>query len=151
MNKFLQTRIPYDTTYTIKDVLNECCNDIFIWINQTPEVEHDYEKKTVKNLFYKFMYKKYHKKQIYNFKPYDQGMYEYFSLKFSQDIINLFIGFKEITKRYNLYLFHTRYDISLDLEQFLFNILLIEDPYYDDCDEIYEENNISSIIDETNL
>ena len=43
-------------------------------------------------------------------------------------------------------------DERLDLEQFLFDHLLIEDPYnnYNESDSD-EENNISSSIDETNL
>ena len=76
-------------------------------------------------------------------------MYEYFSLKYSEDIINLFLGFKETTRRYNIDLFHKQYDVSLYLEDFLFNHLLVEDPYYDTEDE--EEKYISSSIDERYL
>ena len=80
------------------------------------------------------------------FIPYDEDLYEYFSLKFSQDIIDIFVKLKDITRRYNLDLFHESQDISLDLENFLFDHLLVEDPYYED-----EENNLENTIDETYL
>jgi len=163
-NKWLQTRIKYESDYTIKDVLNELCKDIFFWIDATPEVEYDYIESTFAHKFYKFIYRKYmkRKKEVFKhndketfkhndketFKPYDEELYEYFSLKFSQDIIDLFMRFREITRCYNLSLFHQYNDNSLDLEQFLFNHILVEDPYNDETDEI---NNIDNGIDETYL
>jgi len=155
-NKFLQTRIRYESDYTIKDVLNELCKDIFFWIDGTPEVEHDYDKDTFLDKFYKFIYYTYNKrkKEVFEhndketFKPYDEELYEYFSLKFSQDIIDLFMRFRETTRCYNLSLFHQYNDNSLDLEQFLFNHILVEDPYNDETDEI---NNIDNGIDEPYL
>ena len=79
-------------------------------------------------------------------------MYLYFTMKFSEDIINIFTRFKETTRSYNLRLFHNYRDISLDLEQFLFSHLLVQDPYNDDDDDNnydeIEENNIDINIDE---
>ena len=69
-------------------------------------------------------------------------------MKFSQDIIDIFLRMKEITKRYNVDIFHKKQDISLDLEDFLFDHLLVEDPYYDELDE---ENNLENTIDEGDL
>ena len=168
MNNYLQTRIKYESKYVIKDVLNELCKDIFIWIDGTPGVEHDYVESTFIKKFYQFIYQTYSKqeKEVFKhndketfkhndketFKPYDEELYEYFSLKFSQDIIDLFMRFREITRCYNLSLFHQYNDNSLDMEQFLFNHILVEEPYNNDCDNEYdEENNITSTIDETNL
>ena len=160
MNKWLQTRIKYESDYIIKDVLNELCRDIFSWIDATPEVEYDYIESTFAHKFYKFIYRKYmkQKKDVFKhndkgtFKPYDEELYEYFSLKFSQDIIDLFMRFREITRCYNLPLFHQYNDNSLDLEQFLFDHILVEEPYNDDCEnESDEENNITSTIDESDL
>ena len=71
-------------------------------------------------------------------------MYLYFTMKFSQDIIDMFFKFRETTRGYNLHLFHNSKDISLDLEQFLFTHLLIEDPYFD-----YDDDNIENNIDNT--
>ena len=152
MNRWLQTRISYESNYYIKDVLNECIEDITYLVNSNTELEFDYEKQTFKDKFYQFIYQTYLSQEKDNFEPYDEDMYEYFTLKFSEDIINLFLGFKEITRRYNLDLFHKQNDISLYLEDFLFNTLLVEDPYYDENDmDTDEENNISSTIDEAYL
>ena len=151
-DKWISTKIKYDDSYYIKDVLNECVKDIICLVNSNTELEFDYEEQTFKDKFYQFIYQTYLNHVEDDFKPYDEDMYEYFTLKFSEDIINLFLGFKEITRRYNLDLFHKQNDISLYLEDFLFNTLLVEDPYYDGNDvDTDEENNISSTIDEPNL
>ena len=143
-NNFLQTRIKYDDSYCIKDVLNEICKDIFFWVDRTPELEHDYEESTFRHKFYKFIYQTYYKGLKEDFVPYDEEMYLYFTMKFSQDIIDMFFKFRETTRGYNLHLFHNSKDISLDLEQFLFTHLLIEDPYFD-----YDDDNIENNIDNT--
>ena len=150
-DRWISTRIQYDDSYYIKDVLNECVKDIICLVNSNTELEFDYEEQTFKDKFYQFIYQTYLNHVEDDFKPYDEDMYEYFTLKFSEDIINLFQGFKETTRRYNLDLFHKQNDISLYLEDFLFNTLLVEDPYYDTDEEINEENNISSTIDEAYL
>ena len=150
-DKWISTRIQYDDSYYIKDVLNEFVKDIFLFVNSNTELELDYEEETFKDKFYQFIYQTYLSQKTDVFKAYDEDMYEYFTLKFSEDIINLFLGFKEKTKRYNLDLFHKRNDISLYLEDFLFNHLLVEDPYYDTEEEDNEEKYINNSIDERYL
>ena len=149
-DRWISTRIQYDESYYIKDVLNECVKDIIYLVNSNTELEFDYEEDTFKKKFYHFIYLTYVCQKRGDFEPYDEDMYEYFTLKFSEDIINLFQGFKEITRRYNLDLFHKQNDISLYLEDFLFNTLLVEDPYYDGNDSD-EENNLIHTIDESYL
>ena len=150
-DQWITTRIHYDDSYYIKDVLNECVKDIIYFVNSNTELEFDYEEETFKDKFYQFIYQTYLNQINDVFKAYDEDMYEYFTLKFSEDIINLFLGFKEKTKRYNLDLFHKRNDISLYLEDFLFNHLLVEDPYYDTEEEDNEEKYINNSIDERYL
>jgi hypothetical protein len=48
-------------------------------------------------------------------------------------------------------LFHQKGDCSLYFQDFLFNHVLIEDPYYDSDDESDTENNIDINIDEAYL
>ena len=69
---------------------------------------------------------------------------EYFTLKFCESIVTLFLECKEITRRNNLNLLHKRGDNAYDLEDFLSKNLIIESPYY----ESEEENNIDNNIDE---
>lgn len=144
LKKWLQTRTSLTDKYTIKDVLQILCKDIFYWIHITPEIECDYEESTFRRKFYKFIYQTYNNQQKEDFVPYDEEMYLYFTMKFSQDIIDMFFKFRETTRGYNLHLFHNSKDISLDLEQFLFTHLLIEDPYFD-----YDDDNIENNIDNT--
>ena len=147
MNTWLVNPIPYDKEYYIKDVLHELLDEINYFVESTPELECEYEESTFKSKFYQFVYRSYINEKE-DFVPYDEALYEYFSLKFSQNIIDIFLRFKEITKRYNVDIFHRKQNISLDLEDFLFDHLLVEDPYYDEVDE---ENNIENIIDERYL
>ena len=151
-NIWLHSPIKHTDNYTIKDVLNDCITSLFYWISNRHELECEYDIQTFKHMFYLFIYKTYHIQESRPFIPYDEGLYEYFSLKMSDDIVNLFMEYKELTRSQNVLLFHTTTDNSLDLEQFLFDHLLIEDPYnnYNESDSD-EENNISSSIDETNL
>ena len=151
-DRWISTRIQYDESYYIKDVLNECVKDIIYLVNSNPELEFDYEEETFKDKFYHFMYLTYVCQIKDDFTPYDDDMYEYFTLKFSEDIINLFLGFKEIGRRYNLDICHQKGETSTDLEDFLFNTLLVEDPYYEEDDmDLEEENNIRTTIDESDL
>ena len=148
-DKWISTKIKYDDSYYIKDVLNECVKDIICLVNSNTELEFDYEEETFKDKFYHFIYLTYVCQRKEVFEPYDKDMYEYFTLKFSEDIINLFLGCKEIGRRYNLDIFHNKGATSIELEDFLFNTLLVEDPYYDETDmDTDEENNIRSTIDE---
>ena len=104
----------------------------------------------MKDKFYCCIYDIYYLKNQSNFDDSDD-MYEYFSLKFSEDIINLFLEFNEISKRNNLSLFHKRNDCSLYIQDFLFTILSVEDPYYDTDEFTDEENNLDIHIDETDI
>tara|TARA_Y100000389_G_scaffold81069_1_gene77684 strand:+ start:183 stop:647 length:465 start_codon:yes stop_codon:yes gene_type:complete len=148
INHWLIRPISYDKGYYIKDVLHELLDEITYFVESTPELECEFEESTFKSKFYVFVYQRYLNQEKPYFEPYDEELYEYFSLKFSQDIINIFLRFKEITKRYNLDIFHGKHDISLDLEDFLFDHLLVEDPYYDELDP---ENNLENTIDEGDL
>tara|TARA_B100000212_G_C27308165_1_gene504545 strand:+ start:603 stop:1067 length:465 start_codon:yes stop_codon:yes gene_type:complete len=147
---WLLKTIDYETTYYIKDVLNELFDYIINFVNRNDEIEFDYGIETMKFKFYTFIYTYYYLHNTKEFKPYDEDMYEYFDLKFSSDILDIFSEFKEITKQYNLDLFFTKYDLSIYLQEFLFDMLLIKDPYNDD-ELTDEENNIDIYIDETDL
>jgi hypothetical protein len=74
-------------------------------------------------------------------------MYEYFSMKFSDDIIDIHFFCKELAKQYNLDIF-VKVDCSLYLVDFIFDTVLTADPYYDDGDDgLSEEENIDYSID----
>ena len=91
LKKWLQTMIIITDNFTIKDVFNELCKDIFFWIHKTPEIECDYEESTFRRKFYKFIYQTYNNQQKDDFVPYDEEMYLYFT--------SIFIRFSCIQKR----------------------------------------------------
>ena len=149
-NEWLFTKIDYENTYYIKDVLNEMITHIINFVSRYDEIKFCYYLDTVKDKFYHYIYDIYYLKNQSNFDDSDD-MYEYFSLKFSEDIVDLFLEFKEISKRNNLSLFHQRNDCSLYIQDFLFTILSVEDPYYDTDESTDEENNLDIHIDETDI
>ena len=142
INQWLMKHVPYDNSYYIKDVLNEMFDHIINLVNRYDELEFDYDHEKLKRKFYSFMYTTYYLKDLTTFTPYCDEMYEYFGLKFSEDCIDLFFNFKEIARQYNLFLLHGPTDTSLSIQEFLFDGLLVEDPYYqsEEEDEISEEN-----------
>ena len=74
---------------------------------------------------------------------YDKELY--FSMKYSDDIVDLFMKFKEIMKQNNLSILENK-STAYDLEYFLLNELSVADPYIDS--ESDEENNLDNTIDE---
>ena len=152
LNQWLFTKIDYDNDYYIKDVLNEMFDHIINFINSQEEIEFDYTTDKTREKFYDHIHRYYYCKKSDNFEPYDIDMYDYFCDKFSQDIIDIYLSFKETSIRNNLSLFHQKGDCSLYVQDFLFSHVLIEDPYYDSDDESDTdtvENNIDINIDET--
>ena len=149
-NEWLFTKIDYENDYYIKDLLNEMITHIINFVCRYDEIKFCYDLDTVKDKFYHCIYDIYYLKNQSNFDDSDD-MYEYFSLKFSEDIVDLFLEFKEISKRNNLSLFHQRNDCSLYIQDFLFTILSVEDPYYDTDESTDEENNLDIHIDETDI
>lgn len=69
----------------------------------------------------------------------------YFSMKYSDDIVDLFMNFKEIEKNNGLSIL-CKSSSAYDIEEFLYKHVDIEDPYIDESEE--EENNLDNIIDD---
>ncbi len=135
--------VAYDDCYVTKDILNLMIDKIHRYVFITSALEYDYEESTFKENFYKMMYQTYYLGKISEFTPYDEEMYEYFSMKFSDDIIDIYFECKELVKHYDLDCF-SKTDNSIYLQEFLFNMLLVEYPYNDDTDidELSIEENI---------
>ena len=150
-SQWVMKTIPYDNSYHVKDVLNEMFDHIINFVNRYDELQFDYDKETMKHKFYLFLYDTYYLKKQTTFTPYCDEMYEYFGLKFSEDCIDLFFTFKEITRQYAIYLLQDPTDTSLSIQEFLFDMLLVEDPYYDSEESDDTEENIDYIIYESDL
>ena len=57
--KWLYKPIKYETTYYIKDVLDEMIDKLLIWIESEPDIQLTYDIDSFKINFYHFMYNKY--------------------------------------------------------------------------------------------
>jgi hypothetical protein len=139
--------VAYDEQYVTKDILNLMVDKIHHYVFHTPELEFDYEESSFKEFFYKMMYITYYLDKPEGFLPYNDEMYEYFTMKFSDDIIDIYFDCKELVKQYNIDLF-CKIDKSIYLLEFLFNTLLVEDPYNDECGGLSDEENLDYTIDE---
>ena len=139
--------VAHDDCYVTKDILNLMIDKIHHYVFHTSALEFDYEESTFKEKFNKMLYVTYYLNEPEDFKPYDEEMYEYFSMKFSDDIIDIYFDCKELVKQYNIDLF-CKTDNSIYLQEFLFNTLLVEYPYNDEYDELTDEENLDYTIDE---
>ena len=86
LDSWIQTTIPYDSSYHIKDVLNEMIRLIQQVVDSTEELQFDYEINTFKQKWYTFIYKRYYLNQTIEFEPYDSELYQYFGSKFSDEL-----------------------------------------------------------------
>ena len=119
--KFLDQRISNHDEATFKDMFNDLFFIVIHWINRRNELVIVNEKKIFQKNFYGFLC---NQNEINN---YD----EYFDMKYSDEIIDLFLDMKEITKSYGSLLFYEKNRTSYDLQVFLFNnITLTEDNDY---------------------
>ena len=102
LDSWIQTTIPYDSSYHIKDVLNEMIRLIQQVVDSTGELQFDYEINTFKQKWYTFIYKRLSQSND-EFEPYDaRKLYQYFGSKFSDELQALFTRFTNITHRYNV-------------------------------------------------
>jgi len=134
----------------MKDIIVEYYQDINYLINNSEDMEFDYDTETLYRRFIQFMYKTYVEQKKNIFYPYDEEMYDYFSMKFSSDIIDIFMKWKNLSVVYNIGLLHNITDTSIDIEYFLFNHVLVKEPYNDETEDPYE-NNIEDTINEAGL
>lgn len=104
-------------------------NNFVDWLNNNPEIILDIDDEELKINFYIFIFKNIN--SLY-YKECD----EYFVFKYSEDIVDLFLKFKDITDGYGIKMFENK--TSDDLLEFIENKISI---YYDD-DEKNDEIEI---------
>ena len=105
---------------------------------------------TTERMFIDFLYREYYLKSTIADPPYDEELYEYFTMKYTEDIVELFIEFRNISRHYNLSLFNSKHDAG-SLQDFLFSHLLLQDPYIDSDEEAFETDNIDYSIDDSTI
>lgn len=147
LKKLLNSDIKY-TDLKIRDFLDELFVDLYNYVNNNKLLSLTTDRNTFHKYFIKFVYNEYflHKnmryivntKNIENLNEYYEILYEsfeYFSLKYSEDISEIFSNFKNKSEVYNVSLFHSKKDTYYPLIEFLFyNCDLVE--YEEDEEEI---------------
>ena len=119
-----------DNTYL--DLLNHLYQNLVDWILQRPEIIPIVDVNEFKLNFFHFLLNN-------NNNNNNNNNDEYFSLKYSEDIVDLFIQMKNICTSYNTSLLENKNYTSDDLSHFIFNHSLICETSFEN--EIEEEEN----------
>ena len=148
LNKWLNIKNKY-TNIQIKDIINILFDYLYHYITKTKELNLLSDIDTFYNKFKKFIYNKYvnpvkkynilkntNNEDYFNSEEY---LLDYFECKYSEDIVNIFLDFKNITYNYNFNLFHNKNDTSDSLLEFLFYNCHPIDPYIDEETTLLEE------------
>lgn len=96
-----------------KDVLDHLFDVIFQWITIQPNLELMIDYELFKLYFYQFITS--NKTTLITD--------EYYSLQYSEDIVDLFLELKDITKSYGTTLLHEKWRTSNDLFHFIFTFI----------------------------
>ena len=138
MIPWLEKKINYNNKCNYH-VIKECILYIYEWIQMHDEIFYD----TDFNIFFPnmiiFLVNEYiyHKKYIFKMNKDTYDIYNYFQMKYSDDIYNLFISLKNITKSNNCDLFNGNVTYE-PLLYYLSYICDCKDPYLDD---LLDEND----------
>lgn len=136
MIKWLFTK-PRFSEVTNKEILDEILNHILNFICKNNELYITNEYSSLKIDFYNFIY------HNHSITPDKNEKFDIFTMKYSSYISDLYIELKEITKSYNLDIFHKSQNNSYDLLCFIFQCI--------DFDYLNDENDINEDdIDEYN-
>ena len=120
--KWLQQKIKYEEDLTINEVLEDSCDIIFNWVNNLEDYslicnESFYEK------FKTISYENYLYNIPLNVVIHDEEDYDYFELKYLEEINFLFLKCKELFDYYNVDLFQRKTDNLMNLFSFIYNSL----------------------------
>tara|TARA_B100001094_G_C18139565_1_gene777056 strand:+ start:397 stop:840 length:444 start_codon:yes stop_codon:yes gene_type:complete len=123
----------WDNT-TNKTILDEILSKIIQYIIKNDELYFKYEFDLFRINFYIFAYTQ--KVEEYEYSE----DYEYFNMKYSDDIVNLFLEIKDHTKAYGSTLFHNK-ETSNNLLDFLYNNVSVYNENLEENEEGYNEND----------
>ena len=112
------------------DLFDTLYNELLVWINERSEIIVNVDLETLKIYFIEFLLVHKERKNDYN---------EYFVLTYSDDIVDLFIGFKEICNSYGTNFLQEKGRTSDDLSEFIL-----------ENSSIHEKRSESEIMDEDN-
>jgi len=125
--------IDYEDNFYIRDVLRIMLRHIVRWYNDQTELSMTTDPETLDKKWKEFFYEVYHKGIVkQNELAFDEN-FQYFDLKYSEDIQTIFEKYKEMEKAYALDLFRDKsYDHMIE---FLYEYFDIMEEISDDEDD----------------
>jgi hypothetical protein len=133
--KWLNTKIKYEDKLKLEDLLNDMCENILDWINTIEEYELNTDSESFKKDFKNFIYDKY----LYNskYENIDTGSYDYnyFELKYLEEVNSLFLECEKTSVYYGLKLFQDK--DFMELFYFIFENI----NYFEESDCEYDEED----------
>lgn len=120
LHNFLNQNPSKWSTITNQEIINEIFFDLIRWINDRQLLFKD-DIHNFKILFSHFLLNK--DKDKYKNKDKNKDYYEedYFHMLYCDEVIDLFLHMKEITKSHGSFLLHDKEDTADDLLYFIFN------------------------------
>lgn len=149
LNKWLNTKNKY-TNIKIVDLIKIIFESLYNYIKNNNELEFQTDKITLYKYFINFIYHEHvypikkieyictDKKVNEEYLDSELFLLEYFEYNFSEEIIDLYLHFKDLTNNYNLNLFNNKNDTSYSLLLFIFYNCDIRDPYVNDIIDLEE-------------
>ncbi len=146
-DRWLEKKIKYENNLTIYNILEKLAYDTYDWMYSNEELNILIDYNSFIEIFINMIYNcyvlnnpiKYEK--LYD----DEELYEYFDLKYSDDINNLLLYFQEISKSFCLDLFLKSTDNYMDLFEFIYNnVEIMENESLDD-ENTFNEDEIYSM------
>lgn len=141
--KWLNTNIKYESSLKIEDLLNDMCENILQWLYNLKEYTLVTDEDSFNNSFKDMIYEKYlynSKSEIIDTESYD---YNYFELKYLEEINSLYLESTKILEHYDLNLFQDK--DFMELFYFIYeNINYLDES---DCEDEEEEDYLNYNID----
>ena len=143
-NEWISQKLKY-SDITMNELLNDIFYNLLYYIDNNEDIDRFIEDNDAYFKFIEFIYKKYnapYQKYKYDFEK--DELYKHYNYTYGNEITELFLYLKELTRSQNSDLFHKKRDTCIDLIDFIYSICDYNDPYIDDeieenhTDEIYE-------------
>ena len=125
-----------DDTY--KDLFDHLYENLLDWIICNPEIIPIVDIEDFRSYFYLFLFNQNHN--------YLNEYNEYFVLKYSDNIVDLFLSFKDICSSYGTIFLHEKGRSSNDLLEFISKFSIINEDYENELIEEYGENSLDDEI-----
>ena len=133
--KWLNTKIKYESSLNIEDLLNDMCENILNWLCNLEDYTIITDEESFKGQFKNMIYENYlynSKSESIDTESYD---YNYFELKYLEEINSLYLKSKRILEHYGLDLFKDK--DFMELFYFIYEYI----QYLEESDELEEEED----------